>query len=615
MEHWYSENNLRQAWKYVKNDIKDDFVFDIIDYEDIKNNIGNIIYTLSSQLQNEQYYPSPVMRISVPKNYHSVRPGTVVPAIDLLVLYAIIQQLAPFLDKILPESAYAYRINPKSKKSGEHLFRHKSPPNSENDNGNDDNDSMSSKGELNINFPYNWFINWIKFHDSTMKASGVYEYAAQTDIAAYFENISLDLLREILKENLYSEHRTLIDRLFRLLEYWDWTPSGNLPQGIGLIQGNDVASFLSNLYLLDLDKEMLDTVSGDSSKYYRYVDDIVIFTSDKDEARRSLVKLEKVLRTLNLNIQSAKTKIIPADEIYDYDVESWLDKMSNKNDQRYEYANEFINTVFKKDDIDKWKRVYSRCLSIFIENNDDQGFNISLDIFLDNPSHKLLQQNFKYLKYISPIRSNIQKILDRLSDGAFTFPFHKAYMYRLAAYSRETSKELKNVALQDSTDDNAHWFCRLAALFCLNSFSLSGFELSKIANLIKTETNPHIIRPAYVLLCQYSNVELERILYRLTFFNAPHQEYFKRYLFKLYRDQYAAEKNLKKVKSASFKSASYIHHIHKLDVLKTSSHVNNRKLFKDIIEDKIYECSETLWPRLYYRLYNIKEAFVLGSKK
>ncbi|MFH1564044.1 MAG: RNA-directed DNA polymerase [Nitrospirota bacterium] len=546
MANWYSEENLMQAWKYAKFDMRDDFVFDVIDYEDIKTNLDHVILSLHNQIKTDQYHPAPPLRVSVPKNYHSTRPGTVIPLVDLIVLYAIAQQLAPLLDKCLSESAYAYRLNPQAGKKGEHLFKHRNEPQSDNQILDD------SDADDEVDFPYAWFSSWKQFHVQSKQASEQFQYAAVTDITAYFENISLDLLREILKEKLESEQREFIDRLFRLLEFWDWTPTGNFPQNIGLVQGNNVSSFLSNLYLIDLDQAMLYIVSGDSSKYYRYVDDIKLFTSDKDEARRSLVKLESVLRTLNLNVQSAKTKIKPANEIYNLEVEFWLEKMDKDNPDKIEHAIEFYETVFDKDKLDKWQRPYSRCLTIFREINDDRAVDIAIDLFLDDPSSNLLTKNFMYLRHFVVSCKYGQAIANRLGDSAFTFPYHQAFMYRLAAYSRDDDREIKHLALQESINVQAHWFCRMAALFCLGTFSLTGQELAQIATLLKTESNPQVIRTTFVTLCQYSGDELRWVLDRLTLFNAPYQDYLRRYFFQLSNDTDCREEAIVKHQGRKF---------------------------------------------------------------
>ncbi|MBI4707639.1 MAG: hypothetical protein HY761_06915 [Candidatus Omnitrophica bacterium] len=302
MTEWYSKDNLRHIWKYVKSEIRDDFIVDVINYEDIKLNLEQVLSSLYTSIRDNQYYPAPLVRIGVPKNDHSVRPGAVISVIDLIVLYALIQQIAPIIDPFLSDSAYAYRLNPKADKPREPLFKDRSEVHSDKGQKKQkENAQEEEETAVEGGFPSNWFENWKAFHDASKLASQKYDHVAVTDITAYFENISLGLLREKLKEKLNSdEHFELIDRLFRLLEFWDWTPSGNHPRGIGLPQGNDVSSFLSNLYLMALDKEMLSIVSGDTSKYGRYVDDIKLFTSNQDEARQALVRLEEVLRELNM---------------------------------------------------------------------------------------------------------------------------------------------------------------------------------------------------------------------------------------------------------------------------------------------------------------------------
>lgn len=127
-EPWYSIGNLNKAWKYARIDMRDDFVFDAIGYQDLKNNIDQALKTLSDQLQQDQYHPAPILSIEVPKSDHSFRPGTTIPVLDLVVLYAIAQQLAPPLDETLGDSAYAYRLNPKHEERRQALFRDKDSP-------------------------------------------------------------------------------------------------------------------------------------------------------------------------------------------------------------------------------------------------------------------------------------------------------------------------------------------------------------------------------------------------------------------------------------------------------------------------------------------------------
>lgn len=612
---WYSQENLERAWKYARIEIRDDFVFDVINYEDIKLNLKRVLSSLHTQLKYKQYYPAPLLRIGIPKNDYSVRPGTTIPIVDLIVLYAIAQQLAPLLDPFLSDSAYAYRLNPKAEKSRQPLFKDKISPHAGEGKGTHDEAEREEEEEetsVDVEFPSGWFVNWKAFHDASRLASEEYEYAAVTDITAYFENISLDLLREILKGKLNSDdHCKLVDRLFRMLEYWDWTPSGNLPRGIGLPQGNDVSSFLSNLYLMALDDEMLKVVSGDTSKYGRYVDDVKLFTSDRDEARRALVRLEEVLRTLNLNVQSAKTEIKPATEIFDDEIELWLDKMSNDNPDKIDHAIEFFENVFDKNDLKRWRRPYSRSLTVLRDAGDDRALDVALELFLNDPSHRLLNKHFLYLRKFVTSHSYSQAIADRLAQDIYTFPYHRGVLFRLAAYSRDVVDDLKQLALRDSTDSESHWFCRMAALFSLGTFPLNGADLASIAGIVDTEANPQVVRAAFVVLCQNSGDELRWVLDRVSLFNAPHQDYLRRYFFQLYRNTNIGKRLLAKIRSASVRAPTFIHNLHQLDLMKVSSDKEQRAMFREILEKKIKDCADEEWPRLTARLKQIYDSFIL----
>jgi len=60
---WYSKKNLKKAWSYAKIDVRDDFIFDIINYEDIKMNIELVITSLHTKIRDDQYCPAPINRL------------------------------------------------------------------------------------------------------------------------------------------------------------------------------------------------------------------------------------------------------------------------------------------------------------------------------------------------------------------------------------------------------------------------------------------------------------------------------------------------------------------------------------------------------------------------
>jgi retron-type reverse transcriptase len=611
---WYSPDNLKIAWNYAKRDIADDFVFDVIDYADIKSNIERVLNMLNAQIRGAAYYPAPLTRIEVPKSSHSFRPGTTIPLIDLIYLYAIAQQLAPALDAQLSASAYAYRLNPSAHKSTEPLFRDRERDEKQGEAiagiSSERNADDLSEDEI-IEFPYNWFVNWKAFHDAGKAAVEEFKYVAVTDITAFFENISLGLLREQIKEILGvdDEKRELVDRLFSLLEYWAWNPKGNLPKGMGLPQGNDVSSFLSNVYLLRLDKEMLAIASSQPNKYIRYIDDLKLFTRNRPEAQRALVASERVLRELNLHTQSAKTRIEKSASILDEDVEGWMERMSNEREDKSENARAFLSESLEADKIDHWQRAYLRCLTVLREAGDPSAINTALALFLTNPSNRLLVKNFLYLRSFVTEFSYSDSIFRRLSEDTFTFPYHRGYMYRLSAYCRDEHEGIKNMALQEATTQSSDWFCRMASLFSASTFALSGSQLSLIAPIIQTEAHPLVTRAAYVTMCQHSGDSLRGVIERLNLFSVSHQEYLRRYFSSLNRDPEQGGRFLRSVERAQVSAPTFVFNLHQLDLLKANSKLRDE--FMIVITRKIAEAKEKKGERLRNRLQKIYDEFVV----
>ena len=63
-------------------------------------------------------------------------------------------------------------------------------------------------------------------------------------------------------------------------------------KNLGIIQGNSLSPFLSNLYLMPLDKEMKEN----NEKYCRFADDIVVFFKERGDAEKFYPRLLNKLR-------------------------------------------------------------------------------------------------------------------------------------------------------------------------------------------------------------------------------------------------------------------------------------------------------------------------------
>jgi hypothetical protein len=531
----------------------------------------------------------------------------------MMVLYCIAAQLAPPLDLLLSESTYAYRLNPKRTIREQPLFKDRKEPEDARSPGEDQKSEDISSDEEPAEggeFPYDWFKNWIRFERGTRVASEEYEHVAITDITAFFENISLSLLIGRLHELLGQEHREVLKRLHSLLSYWDWVISEEKTSAKGLPQGNDVSSFLSNIYLLDLDNAMLRLVENNTEKYFRYVDDVRLYTGSKSEARRALVEIEHTLRKLGLNVQSSKTEVKPASESVDRDVVEWMDRLALEAEDKVEQARRFISqelSARESQPATKWQRIYRRSLTVLSQASDDTAVEAALDMFLSDPSDRQLRKNFRYLRKFAPYHCYEEQILGRLQESEFTFDYHRAFLFRLAAYSRGDCPVLQDLAFEESLSASAHWYTQVAALLFLSTCRLTRHQLAQITQSVENEGNAQVARAKYVVMCQSSGDELRGVLDKISYFSAPHQDYLRRYFFRLAANRKDGESELSTVSRMKIGSPFFIRVLHPLDLVKANRHLRRR--FREVLQQKLGEFDKP-WPRLHSRLDGINTDFI-----
>jgi hypothetical protein len=121
-------------------------------------------------------------------------------------------------------------------------------------------------------------------------------YLVKRDIADYFASIDHELLLELLARHVKCE-----DYLFTLLEqrvrfpYQDGAKEYRATVGIPF--GSAVACLLANIYLTQLDRK-IEQVNG--LAYFRYADDILILSAERDLALEAKGRLDEGLAQLRL---------------------------------------------------------------------------------------------------------------------------------------------------------------------------------------------------------------------------------------------------------------------------------------------------------------------------
>lgn len=307
------ENILRRAAHLVGVDSRHDFRESYIDRQLFSYYRDDVVRDIIQSLDSGQYQPHPITYVNIPKSDLAERPGTMIAFRDRVVVQAIIMIIAPLADEHLSDNVWSWRVKPE--------LRGKTP------------DIVSERGlfgETDVSeFPFlkrktintyieefePWYALWPDFDKKSRAAlsSSGNNFMLFSDIAGYFENISLPMLRDLLYR-VVPESPNTINLLMRHMSAWCRPAYDGSATLRGIPQGNAVSSFLGNLFLKPVDDYFHATFDEGEVQYFRYMDDVRIITKTREFARHAAIALERQIRLCQLNLQSAKTKLLTARE-------------------------------------------------------------------------------------------------------------------------------------------------------------------------------------------------------------------------------------------------------------------------------------------------------------
>ncbi len=170
----------------------------------------------------------------------------------------------------------------------------------------------------------NWFVNWIKYSkkiENILYGEEYKEYfLIKIDIKKFYDSIDLLRLRLKLFEEAPYNIKTRLSELSEdtLLKYKhivnyliDLSKAITQNEKIGLPQGPLFARYLAELYLVGLDNliENYILINQKREFYYRFVDDIFIFTESEERAIELNSKISDWLAISNLEMNTEKSKI------------------------------------------------------------------------------------------------------------------------------------------------------------------------------------------------------------------------------------------------------------------------------------------------------------------
>lgn len=295
-----SFESLMAGWHLTRSELRSGFFFDLFHLQAVAANLHYHIVEIERQLRTNNYRFRPLRQVRLPKGELATRPGSYLPIRDRIVFWSIIKNVAPIFDKNLIDGVYSYRLKSTPKK-GE-LFKEcdalQIP-------------FLKKKFIADALDPFEpWYGAWPDFEDRTKEIIGLgYNFLVVSDIAGYFENINIDIIKDQLLSSLTNEpvlSNFIVDGFNGLS---NTTQFGSKPRR-SIPQGSGVSSFFGNIYLMPIDEEFEIFRKENDIIYIRYMDDIRIFTKDIKVARKAIFTLEKSVRDLHLNLQSSKTKIL-----------------------------------------------------------------------------------------------------------------------------------------------------------------------------------------------------------------------------------------------------------------------------------------------------------------
>jgi hypothetical protein len=251
------------------------FVANQFELELIETDYDTWINDLNSQLREDTYAPGPVEYCNAPKGRGLVRPGVRLQIADRVVYTAAVgaclKQIFTATRWSQKRIDFAPRINP---------------------------DGLTKRHWL-----LSPFTGWDEWGQESLRRLSMKKtrFVLSADIAGFFENVSIPILRsDLVRVGCKQE---VISIITRCLSQWGPTDERGLPQGV---LASDV---LAKLYLEAFDGRLASA----GFVHVRYADDIRVFCASEREARRALVVVTELLRERGLTLQSAKTQIRSAE--------------------------------------------------------------------------------------------------------------------------------------------------------------------------------------------------------------------------------------------------------------------------------------------------------------
>ncbi|PKO01667.1 MAG: hypothetical protein CVU43_11825 [Chloroflexi bacterium HGW-Chloroflexi-5] len=274
--------NLKVIIKQLKQDMRDDWFPDPLNYEDTLNEL--VIAKKLAEYKNDPvkiFNGHDARQYNIPKKGYVLRYALETSLWDRIIYQGISSHLISFCDRHLESCVFGHRWS--QQPTGKYIFKN------------------------NID-------SWKQFEDTVkLHLTSENPYLLVTDVQNYFENIRIKDVRKCLSQILskskitspYDKKATQNDIKIICKLLAKWTPY----KKHGIPQNRDASSFLGNVIMHGVDSFMVNK----GYAYFRYMDDMRVICKNEYHARRALKDLIIELRKVGLNVNSKKTFILAKD--------------------------------------------------------------------------------------------------------------------------------------------------------------------------------------------------------------------------------------------------------------------------------------------------------------